>query len=159
VGDIERAAPFWGALLGQEPSSPRANGHYVTVGALAGTTWLVLQRVPEGKTVKNRVYLDCTVAAVEAALNRLLALGGRTGCEVREGGGISSRLQTLRATLVAWQRMLGHAQGSACQPSPLLLGPDWFSDSTIGAEGPVHTAGETKTAPNPGLEPSSTAGA
>ena len=87
VGDIERAATFWGALLGQEPGPPRANGHYVTVGALAGTTWLVLQRVPESKTVKNRVHLDFTVADVDAAINRLLALGGRTVREVREGGG------------------------------------------------------------------------
>jgi predicted enzyme related to lactoylglutathione lyase len=87
VGDIERAATFWGALLGQEPSPPRANGQYVTVGALAGTTWLVLQRVPEGKTVKNRGHLGFTVADVDAAINRILALGGRTVREVREGGG------------------------------------------------------------------------
>jgi predicted enzyme related to lactoylglutathione lyase len=49
--------------------------------------WLVLQRVPEGKTVKNRVLLDFTVTDVEAAINRILALGGRTVREVREGGG------------------------------------------------------------------------
>jgi predicted enzyme related to lactoylglutathione lyase len=90
VNDIERAATFWGALLGQDPGPPRANGQYMTVGALAGTTWLVLQRVPEGKTLKNRVHLDFTVADVEAASNRILALGGRTVREVREGGGISS---------------------------------------------------------------------
>jgi predicted enzyme related to lactoylglutathione lyase len=87
VGDIERAATFWGALLGQEASSPRANGQYVTVGALVSTTWLVLQRVPEGKTVKNRMHLDFTVADVDATISRLLALGGTTVREVREGGG------------------------------------------------------------------------
>ena len=87
VSDIERAATFWGAWLGQEPGPPRANGQFVTVGALTGTTWLVLQRVPEGKTVKNRVHLDFTVADVDAAINQILALGGRTVREVREGGG------------------------------------------------------------------------
>jgi predicted enzyme related to lactoylglutathione lyase len=50
-------------------------------------TWLVLQRVPEGKTVKNRVHLDFTVVNVDAAINRILALGGTTVREVREGGG------------------------------------------------------------------------
>ena len=87
VSDIERAATFWGALLGQEPGLPRANGQFVTVGALTGTTWLVLQCVPEDKTVKNRVHLDFTVAEVDAAINHILALGGRTVREVREGGG------------------------------------------------------------------------
>ena len=87
VSDIERAATFWGALLGQEPGPPRANGQFVTVGGLIGTTWLVLQRVPEGKTVKNRVHLDFTVADVDAAINHILALGGRTVREVREGAG------------------------------------------------------------------------
>jgi len=87
VSNIEHAATFWGALLGEEPGPPRANGQYVTVGALAGTTWLVLQRVPEGKTVKNRVHFDFTVTDVDAAVNRILALGGGIVREVREGGG------------------------------------------------------------------------
>jgi predicted enzyme related to lactoylglutathione lyase len=87
VRDIERAATFWGAFLGQEPGPPRVNGQFVTVGALAGTTWLVLQRVPERKTVKNRVHLDFTVADVDAVVHHILALGGRTVREVREGGG------------------------------------------------------------------------
>ncbi|MDH3600939.1 MAG: VOC family protein [Candidatus Tectomicrobia bacterium] len=87
VGDIERAATFWGALLDQEPSPPRANGQYVTVGALADTIWLVLQCVPEGKTIKNRVHLDFTVADVDAAVQRILALGGKIIREVHEGGG------------------------------------------------------------------------
>jgi predicted enzyme related to lactoylglutathione lyase len=87
VGNIERAATFWGVLLGQEPSPPRANGKFLTVGALAGTIWLVLQHVPEGKTAKNRVHLDFTVVDVDAAINRILALGGSKVREVREGGG------------------------------------------------------------------------
>jgi predicted enzyme related to lactoylglutathione lyase len=87
VGDIERAANFWGALLGQEPGPPRANGKFLTVGALTGTTWLVLQHVPEDKMVKNRVHLDLTVADVDAAVNCILTLGGKKVCEVREGGG------------------------------------------------------------------------
>ena len=87
VSDIERSAVFWGALLGQEPSPPRANGTFVTVGSLEGTTWLILQSVPESKTGKNRVHLDFTVADVDDAVNRILALGGAKVREVREGGG------------------------------------------------------------------------
>jgi predicted enzyme related to lactoylglutathione lyase len=87
VGHIERAATFWGALLGQEPGPPRSNGKFLTVGALAGPTWLVLQHVPEGKTAKNRVHLDFTVADVDAVVNRIFALGGSKVREVREGRG------------------------------------------------------------------------
>lgn len=87
VSDIERSAAFWGALLGQEPSQSRANGTFITVGALERATWLILQRVPDSKAAKNRVHLDFTVADVDDAANRILALGGTKVREVREGGG------------------------------------------------------------------------
>ena len=87
VSAIERSAIFWSTLLGQEPSPPRANGRFVTVGALEGTTWLILQRVPDAKVGKNRVHLDFTVTNVDDAAKRILALGGTKVQEIREGGG------------------------------------------------------------------------
>ncbi len=67
VSDLGREAAFWGELLGQEPSQPRSGGGWLTVGTLEGTTWLVLQQVPEDKTVKNRVHLDFHVNDVDEA--------------------------------------------------------------------------------------------
>ena len=89
VRDLERMAAFWGALLGQEPGQPRSGGGWLTVGTLEGTAWLVLQHVPEPKTVKNRVHLDFLVADVDAAITRILALGGRQMSERRVGGGVT----------------------------------------------------------------------
>ena len=75
VNDLERSAAFWGEVLGQEPGRPRSNGDYLTVGALEGATWLVLQRVPESKTVKNRIHLDFRVDNVNDAITRIALLG------------------------------------------------------------------------------------
>ncbi|HET7736162.1 MAG TPA: VOC family protein [Nocardioidaceae bacterium] len=60
---------------------------------------LFFQKVPEGKTAKNRVHLDvraapglegdARMAALEAEAERLVALGAR-GLERREPGGVSS---------------------------------------------------------------------
>ena len=113
VGDIERSTVFWAALLDQEPSPLRANGKMLTVGSLAGTVWLVLQQVPESKTVKNRVHLDFAVANVDEAVRRILALGGTKQREIRGGGGISSLWLTLIAMNFAKHLTPGHEQGSA----------------------------------------------
>ena len=89
VRDLERMAAFWGALLGQEPGQPRSGGGWLTVGTLEGTAWLVLQQVPEPKTVKNRVHLDLRVDDVDEAITRILALGGSQISERRVGGGVT----------------------------------------------------------------------
>jgi hypothetical protein len=53
----------------------------VLVEAAGTRPRLFFQRVPEPKTVKNRVHLDLTCDSVEAELPRLRALGARVVAE------------------------------------------------------------------------------
>jgi predicted enzyme related to lactoylglutathione lyase len=72
--DPARLAEFWAAAL-----------DYVNVGEAGGYTALfpngrpgpklLLQQVPEPKTVKNRMHLDIDAVDIEAAAARLEALG------------------------------------------------------------------------------------
>jgi predicted enzyme related to lactoylglutathione lyase len=74
--DAERLAEFWAPALG-----------YVTLGAAGSYVVLLpdgkpgpkllLQQVPEAKTVKNRMHLDFEAADIEAEARRLEALGAR----------------------------------------------------------------------------------
>lgn len=49
---------------------------------------LFFQRVPEGKTVKNRVHLDLRCSDIEAEVDRLVALGARVLSTWPDGDGI-----------------------------------------------------------------------
>ena len=55
---------------------------------LGGSARLLLQQVPEGKTVKNRVHLDINVGKenIEAEVARLTTLGARELWKVDEPG-------------------------------------------------------------------------
>ncbi|TDE49039.1 VOC family protein [Nonomuraea mesophila] len=86
--DLSRAAAFWCGALGYtaEPASP---GRYRRLLPPGGNgVELLLQRVPEPKTGKNRVHLDLRVPDLDAEVARLVALGGRrvTGEPVEEEG-------------------------------------------------------------------------
>ena len=89
VHEIERQAAFWGAVIGAEPGPLRGEGKWLTVGSLGSTTDLVLQRVPETKTLKNRCHLDFYVPDVERAVSEIVALGGTKLSEPRPGGGVT----------------------------------------------------------------------
>jgi predicted enzyme related to lactoylglutathione lyase len=70
--DLDRAAAFWRAALGYVVDGV-IEGKYV---ALSGDgPALTLQRVDEGKTVKNRMHLDLLVDDVEREVRRLELLG------------------------------------------------------------------------------------
>ncbi|MFF5081520.1 VOC family protein [Actinoplanes sp. NPDC000266] len=75
--DLERSAAFWCDVLGYraEPSSP---GRYrsLTPPGHHGIE-VLLQRVPEPKTTKNRVHLDLRVPDLAAETARLTALGAQ----------------------------------------------------------------------------------
>ena len=74
--DPERLAEFWAPALG-----------YVNLGTVgsyvalfpdgAPGPKLLLQQVPEGKTVKNRMHLDIEVRDIHAEVDRLVALGAK----------------------------------------------------------------------------------
>jgi predicted enzyme related to lactoylglutathione lyase len=90
-------AAFWARVLGStvdagfgEPS------HYVAVAPTApGGPWLSFQRVPEAKTVKNRLHLDVVVDDLDMACAQIEELGGgRTPSEDLEEYGFRWRLMT-----------------------------------------------------------------
>lgn len=74
--DPDKLAGFWAPTL-----------DYVSVGSAGAYVMLLpngrpgpkllLQRVPEAKTVKNRMHLDIDVADIEAEATRLEGLGAR----------------------------------------------------------------------------------
>jgi predicted enzyme related to lactoylglutathione lyase len=67
-------AAFWSQVLGGEPVERDAAWWYILP---PGWTQLSFQKVPEGKTVKNRVHLDVRVDDIEAATAQAEALGAR----------------------------------------------------------------------------------
>jgi predicted enzyme related to lactoylglutathione lyase len=73
--DPERLAAFWGAVLGVEIEERSDRGRFVFLERASGTL-LCFQRVPEPKTVKNRVHLDVRIEDLEDATERIVALGG-----------------------------------------------------------------------------------
>ena len=74
--DPERLAEFWAPALGYV-NLGRA-GSYVALfpDGVPGPK-LLLQQVPEGKTVKNRMHLDIEVHDIHAEVDRLAALGAK----------------------------------------------------------------------------------
>ena len=74
--DPEALAGFWAQALGLEPLG--AAGNYVLLASTAGILpKLLLQRVDEAKTSKNRMHLDIETAQVEAEVERSEALGAK----------------------------------------------------------------------------------
>jgi predicted enzyme related to lactoylglutathione lyase len=72
--DPERIVPFWSGLLNLKA---RADGDYFTIGSMSDGFVMVVQRVPEAKTVKNRVHLDVNVDDLDEGTVRVKELGGR----------------------------------------------------------------------------------
>jgi len=80
ANDPARLAAFWGALLGREVEV-HDDGDAVLRGATpAETIWV--NSVPEPKTVKHRVHLDVSAAA----LDPILALGATMVLPAEESG-------------------------------------------------------------------------
>jgi predicted enzyme related to lactoylglutathione lyase len=79
--DTMALARFWAAMFDTEIASIANEGrpneaHYVDVAAKDGTPMFRFQRVPEAKTLKNRLHLDIEVDAVDTAIERVQELGG-----------------------------------------------------------------------------------
>ena len=55
-----RLAAFWGEVLGTEVAETSDEGRFVFLGEANGHV-LGFQRVPESKSIKNRVHLDIRV--------------------------------------------------------------------------------------------------
>jgi predicted enzyme related to lactoylglutathione lyase len=77
--DPERLASFWGEILGVAEAQRLGEPvHFLNLEAAGpGAPQLCFQRVPEAKTVKNRVHPDIVVDDVDRATARVESLGGR----------------------------------------------------------------------------------
>jgi predicted enzyme related to lactoylglutathione lyase len=77
--DVERVAEFWAAVLGWDHFADEDGDMVVADRSGASPLIILVLRVPEQKTVKNRLHLDINPVACDQAeeLERLLALGAR----------------------------------------------------------------------------------
>jgi len=76
VHHLERCAEFWAMVLGVEIIGKWEDGYITLQRQKEGAPLVFLQKVPERKTVKNRVHLDIKVADVNAAIAKVNSLGG-----------------------------------------------------------------------------------
>ena len=86
----EALAPFWAAALGYKVGDMDRAGTYLDlVPPDPGLPVVYLQRVPEPKTVKNRLHLDILTTQADETIGRLTALGATpigTAMSGSEGG-------------------------------------------------------------------------
>ena len=84
--DLDRTAAFWSGALGFD--DVEFDGDYALVrgtGDLSGVRGVTLQRVPEPKTVKNRMHLDLVTDEVAPEVRRLVDLGASIVADAVEG--------------------------------------------------------------------------
>jgi predicted enzyme related to lactoylglutathione lyase len=84
VNDLELSGKFWSQVLGinilyQDES-------YLQLGNKGERPTLLLQRVPERHTEKNRVHIDLDVPDLDAAASRVQGLGGHKLRQLKEHG-------------------------------------------------------------------------
>jgi predicted enzyme related to lactoylglutathione lyase len=86
--DAAAVAAFWAAALGREVAAgaDRDNAVVEAGDVAASGHRLAFHRVPEGKTVKNRLHFDLISGDFAAELARLETLGAKQLNEVRAGG-------------------------------------------------------------------------
>lgn len=65
-------AQFWARVLGGQPAMRDDSWHFVDV---PGFFRLAFQRVPEGKSFKNRLHLDVAVPSIDVAVEQAVELG------------------------------------------------------------------------------------
>lgn len=75
--DLQRMTRFWGELLDVEFKIVDHFGFLAHADDRKVTLWI--QQVPERKVGKNRVHLDFVVGDLDAAGERIRALGGDVG--------------------------------------------------------------------------------
>jgi hypothetical protein len=82
--DPGRVAAFWNEALGWGGVAVAPDGSGAICGPVSGGTYLEFVKVPEPKTIKNRVHLGCAAGpldALDAEIERLEALGATLAWE------------------------------------------------------------------------------
>jgi predicted enzyme related to lactoylglutathione lyase len=82
-------AEFWAQVLGRQVSDG-ASAEFAAVTATdpAAGPFLMFHKVPEGKTVKNRLHLDLGTPDLETETQRLIELGAKRLNDITEEGRI-----------------------------------------------------------------------
>jgi predicted enzyme related to lactoylglutathione lyase len=83
--DPRRLARFWSAATGY-PIAQQDEAMATLAPEEPGRPKLLFMRVPEPRTVKNRLHLDVGVDDIDAEAARLIALGATRGATHREQG-------------------------------------------------------------------------
>jgi predicted enzyme related to lactoylglutathione lyase len=81
--DPARIAPFWCALLGVEERGWFGDD-YLMLTADGGAPPVAFQRVPEAKSIKNRLHVDVEVDDLDRAFTKIVALGGSAVSDILE---------------------------------------------------------------------------
>jgi len=77
--DAAALARFWADVLGRQVAEDPTSEHAVLLAGDGGTSGpsITFNKVPEPKTVKNRLHLDLISGTFDAETERLLSLGAR----------------------------------------------------------------------------------
>ena len=81
--DPARIAPFWCALLGVQERGWFGDD-YLMLTTDGGAPPVAFQRVPEAKSVKNRLHVDLAVEDLDGAFAQIVALGGSAVSDILE---------------------------------------------------------------------------
>jgi predicted enzyme related to lactoylglutathione lyase len=73
--DTRRLATFWQAVVGGVVNARTASDEWVALEEIPQFDYLGFQRVPEGKTAKNRTHIDVMVESVEAGRDNAIEHG------------------------------------------------------------------------------------
>ena len=82
--DPARIAPFWCAILGVEIWGWFVDDYLTLRDNDGAVPSIAFQRVPEAKSVKNRVHVDLHVRDMDEAVRTIRDLGGSVVSEERE---------------------------------------------------------------------------
>jgi predicted enzyme related to lactoylglutathione lyase len=84
--DAQVAAAFWAAALGRDVADGASSDNAAVNAdpAIPGSR-ISFHRVPEGKTVKNRMHLDLITTDFDTEAGRLTGLGAARLNEVKKG--------------------------------------------------------------------------
>ena len=85
--DPAAIAPFWCALLGVEERGWFTEDYLLLSDGDGAVPKIAFQRVPEAKTIKNRVHVDLGVEDLATAVARVVELGGSVVADERELNG------------------------------------------------------------------------
>lgn len=81
--DPARIAPFWCALLGVRERGWFGDD-YLMLTTDRGAPPVAFQRVPEAKSVKNRLHVDLAVEDLDGAFAQIVASGGSAVSDILE---------------------------------------------------------------------------